>query len=399
MVQSLGLDLRASLLIKGAILAMVTWTVLAWRPRLLLPGALLTLAVLATPVRGITAGTASALSYDLPIAIRLLLLFFMSGFVIRSAVREPSRYLSNASLALRLGFWVVCANVLSGHLGLGHATYPSTGVGYKGFFFAGNELSALFLVLAAFVLYRSKTDGQWLRYLLLSVLVLVVGVSVGTKAAIASAVGLTLLVPVLRPWRLVPSGRAVAISCLVAVSLVFAAFNLREAIRESQSYQRISYVYDTLGWRRLVFSGRDELAAVYVRAVSQEVEPTNLLLGFGTGRIDLGPDVVVVESDPVDLAMLFGWPVAMAVVSGALTGILIGLVRLGRSPYAPLIVLVNSMLLIFAVIAGHVWTSGMLVIPWSLLTGLLWIDGTSHRQAFPFKQRRSLEAIHPSSGG
>jgi len=359
--------------LKLALMGALFFVTLTRSPMSVVAVSLASLVLIVTPLRQLMEGGSEALAFDLPVALRLMLFLLTLTFSVESAKRDPLRFLRLTRRTLRLGFVVVTASVLVGHLGLGLPTYQSTGLGHKGFFIAGNEVGALYIVLASFVLFELWQGRRWVSYWMITAVVIATGISLATKAGVIFGALAGLVVPLLRRpshfLRLAPLARLTFCAVGIAGVLLLS----RERITKSPAYSQFEYVYNSLGPKRLVFSGREEVAQSYLSKVRSESDAAPLLLGYGTSGLDLGPRVMV-ELDPVDVALMFGWPVALIGVTFGFLSILAPLRYAHRRPYAPLVVFVNALLLGLAFTAGHVWTSGMLGISWALLNGLLLVD-------------------------
>lgn len=367
LVQGLGIDANTSLLFKGALIVLLAVDLACRQPYafviLLLPFAG---AALARPLAELAGGNAAALSYDVPVALRVLLLPLIFAFAIGQIRENTARFERLATLTLTINFVLVCASILAGPLGFGLPTYASTGLGFKGYFVAGNELSAVLIVSAAFILSTAWRNSSASRYVLASVLSVLAAVLLATKAAILASIIICVAIPVLGNDRMRVAPRVVAAALMVFAGLVLSVYLLREPLISTALGQRLIFVYERVGLVDLVFSGRLEFFERYIASLRDTGGIWDALIGFGSSNL-LGSGPTSVELDFVDVAIVSGMPVAATMLVAATALVLASLTRVRSHPYAAGAFLANVLLLFFALTAGHVWTSGMLGIGWMLL--------------------------------
>ena len=125
----------------------------------------------------------------------------------------------------------------------------------------------------------------------------------------------------------------------------------------------------------VIFSDRNLYAMDFFARINDSLGFYPLL--FGSGSSVAQYEFKTIEIDFLDVAMYFGFPLALLCIILAFLSIIGPLALLKKRPYAPLVLVVNTLLFFLASIAGHVWTSGMLGIAWGALNGLLIIRFSS----------------------
>ena len=63
-------------------------------------------------------------------------------------------FIQAANIIFTYGFIFISINIIIGLLGYGFFTYPSFNIGYKGFFYAGNELGTLIIPIFGYFLFN-----------------------------------------------------------------------------------------------------------------------------------------------------------------------------------------------------------------------------------------------------
>ncbi|MCH8684178.1 O-antigen ligase family protein [Pedomonas mirosovicensis] len=212
--------------------------------------------LLATPnASGFGFESATALKALMPLVI---LLWCMDQQTARHRLIEiwPLRALWSAVLAVIL-------NMMLGLAGLGNSTYGTGehGIGIIGFFYAGNELGAVFTALSGFVLMWT-----WCRrrkiYVLVAGVVALIGVLIATKAAMLSAVMLALMVPAANQrgqWGKMPAGVAISLFILL-VALAITMARVWFILEAAGLADRLQYAYSRRGWTGILFFGAGQLS-------------------------------------------------------------------------------------------------------------------------------------------
>lgn len=306
----------------------------------------------------------SALSIEFVFSMKVFSIILMFLFAFEAFEYNKSLFIKNAHFCLYLGFWIVVANVLSGYLGFGQPTYASSQVGFKGFFVAGNELSALFIVLSAYKLQFVLIQQNKFAYLSYSLIVILVGVSIGSKSGIIFSLFLPFVLLVLNSKR--PLFSVISIFIFTAIVCCSFYFYLDFSIDSLPALSKVIYNYNDGGLERLIFSGRDDWVTTIVGSISDNSFFMRFLLGFGSAFILDNIGKHIVEVDPIDIYLLFGvLPLFIMILFSLFTFYIA--IKNFRKPFGPAVLLVNLGLFLFAIIAGHVWTSGMIGISWALL--------------------------------
>ena len=308
------------------------------------------------------------------------------GFVVQHAVKVITplvlffflldRYKRDDQLYLKLEqvMFINCgiflANILLGWFGVGFSTYgggvSATSIGVKGFFYAGNEISAMMIVFAGFYLARSYTQSK-LRFIFVAVMWLCVGVLISTKTAILSVIILVFAIPMVLEGRRIfqfnntPS--LVFYTLLVAVA--FQGLLIYQAFEGTLLFNKLSFFLAKGGWVGLILSGRDQFVTVMWDYFIAAESVSSMLIGNG---VSYYADHIKYSSE-MDLPDMFFWHGIVGVM--ITLGIFLMLTFYSAAnffkqlyPYARVVFLINVLLLIISNLSGHIFTSGMLAFLW-----------------------------------
>ncbi|TOP31048.1 O-antigen ligase family protein [Vibrio parahaemolyticus] len=177
-----------------------------------------------------------------------------------------------------LNLIVLMLNIFSGLFGIGYSTYGgghvSTGVGsgYKGFFYAGNEIGALLICFLP-VIYRRYCIGNSRYFIFISV-TLISAILLSTKTAILGTI-------IFISFTLISKYKFKTI--LVLPVLVFFAYLMHGQLINfvTLTTERLTYFLEQRGILFLIFSGRSEYIIDYFKYISENFDLMAFLFGWG----------------------------------------------------------------------------------------------------------------------
>ncbi|SEA40793.1 O-antigen ligase family protein [Alkalimonas amylolytica] len=283
---------------------------------------------------------------------------------------------------------VLLINFAFGFAGFGYAAYSPMeqielgSLGSSGFFVSANELSALLLILTAYQLHH-----YWVKYKLLYIVVaflaLFCALQLLTKTALFGVLLLVVLIPLVHLEAERRKHVALFIAGVAVVLLVSSPLWLGAMLQQLGLYQKLLWVWQEKGWFGLILSSRDLYMQQNMRVLTEHFPPWHWLLGVGQAGIALYQKKYFAESDFFDLQMFFG--VLALVFALGWFGYLLRLSWQARGrAEGRVLLLINSILLLLAALAGHVLTSGLLWLPWGC-----WCGYVLARQQMPAACKRS----------
>lgn len=295
---------------------------------------------------------------------------FLSVIIYFYYVRHQFRHYADKTLtyikkAIRTNTFILIANVLIGLFGLGYAQYNDT-IGFRGYFYAGNEVSGVLLLLFPFTLYQISIEKGIFnkKYLFYCLLLLVTGVLTVTKTAIFGTVLTLVFIPFIQPQA---PKRKKWVPFILLLLLPVTGFILYYVITQSGITERWLYFYEQNGiWSLL--SGRDgrveESMYHYLRTT-----PINQFLGLGGNT--------TVEMDPFDTLFNYGI-LGIFLVYGFYLYLLIRTrIHTKSSLYAPLAFFCDLLILFASSFSGHILFSGMAGIFIAIINGLVFYKSSS----------------------
>tara|TARA_B110000003_G_scaffold177264_1_gene176702 strand:+ start:9798 stop:11063 length:1266 start_codon:yes stop_codon:yes gene_type:complete len=380
MMLGLGVDASLSALYKSVLLTILLMYLSVFLPRRLLflltaicvlsLGEIVSIFLLDTDGNKIS----FLFQHILKVLTPLILLFFL---IDRS--KKDRLFFTRILTVIQINGLVFLCNMLAGVFGFGFSTYGQGGentIGSKGYFYAGNEISALLVVFCAFYLARAYLNNKF-YYILLSILSIGIGLLVSTKTSMLAVVLLVFLVPVLYEGRRlfllnnIPS--IVFVLTLLIISVQ--AFVIFEAFMNAPVYSRFLFFFEQHGLAGLLLSGRDTFLTELWLLFFQK----DLFLGFLFGHGVSYYAEFAKYSVEMDFFDMFFWHGLLGIFI-----LLIVFVHLSYKswvnfsdnayPFARVILVTNMMLLAISNFSGHIFTSGMLAFIWPCFVMLAYYD-------------------------
>ena len=313
--------------------------------------------------------SATYLSFVVQHAVKVVTPLVLFFFLLDRYKRDTQLYLK-LERVMFINCGIFLANIFLGWFGVGFSTYggavSATSIGVKGFFYAGNEISALMVVFAGFYLGRSYIQSK-LKFIFVAVMWLCVGVLISTKTSILSAVVLVFVIPLIyegrRIFSFTSSPSLIFYTALITIS--FQAFTLYQEFQETLLFGKLQFFFLKGGWLTVIFSGRDQFMLAMWEYFLAAESVMSMLIGNG---VSYYADHIKysVELDLFDMFFwhgVFGVVITLAIFL-TMTWPSAAYFFKKSHPYARVVFSINLLLLVVSNFSGHVFTSGMLAFLW-----------------------------------
>lgn len=296
--------------------------------------------------------------------------FFFKDLIKRQGVIELNRVFKLVSFS----YAVLAINILLKYVGLGYPMYRAGNIGSKGFFYAGNETSALLIILTAILGYQIYLNIDRWKYYAFMLLSLFVGLTISSKTGVLGIVLLMVLIPLERPSLQFELKKLKKLALTVIVFLPILVSGTWWALKQSSVYVRLSYYWDKLDLWTFLFSHRNVFFLDSLTVYKENYTTLEKWFGVGQARYELLNNNKIIEIDIADIFFAYGY-----------TGLLLFVILIGfmmiqswrfsefkKYTYSKLVFLMLIILLGISSIAGHVFNSGMSAIFIGLLFSLMY---------------------------
>ena len=310
------------------------------------------------------------------------------------ALKWPEKLRLYGRRCFKVSFVVLLGNLLLGLLGYGFSSYGDSNVegaeagddsiGIKGFFYAGNEVSGIFIILFAWALHRAWNKGV-ITYSFIAAIAMASGVLIATKAAMLASVILVFLIPIFNERNRLFNLTWLKVRIVLPVLIfgIVLAVTLIPIFESTGLLGRFMWFYEKKGIIGIILSGRDEFILTAIELFQHYGHWSDYLFGFSKTGLGVFTKNSM-EIDPIDLYFWHG-------LAGLVFFLLVSVVFLRLSYFAchlknsfwgPAALIINLSLIAVSFIAGHIFTSGMLAPLFGLVNGLAYLDYIKRKQLF-----------------
>lgn len=253
-------------------------------------------------------------------------------------------------------------------LGIGFQTYGEGTTGYKGFFYAQNDLCFVLSVLFFFTcgkLFRRLTFFNVLQAILLGFCIVLLGMKSGYILMLVSILYWIMRAEMTTIRRLV----TILMICLVFLTAMPLISEAMSSVVDRWMY------FSNVSSSFLDFfsSGRlERIPIAFEYCNASEVNPAWFLFGTGMRYGESLAPFGLIEMDPFDLFFQFGLPGVLLIIGYYLSFLFLKLPD-GKGHYR----MALAMAFVLSVAAGHVLNSALSAMIFAVLCGLAW---TTHSE-------------------
>jgi hypothetical protein len=370
-VLGLGIDIKLSVFYKSILLVLLMVYLARYSPTSLVTVLSFFFLLMLGESKAIFMLDSSAekLAFIVQHIVKLITPFVMLCFLYSHSTRDPEIYIRLKKIIdVNCLFFIL--NIFAGVLGYGYSTYGdevgATNIGIKGFFYAGNEISALLVLFSGFYMATSYTSSR-LKFIFFALLWCVVGALISTKTSILAVICLAFLIPMINDGKRLFALNNIAsvVFYLVLIAIFVQSIIIYETFQNTMMYGRLEYFYRNNGILGIILSSRDMFLLDMWEMFYQKASIFTLLFGNG---VSYYADSIKYSVE-LDLPDIFFWHgivglLVVLTIFASMTYFSVVNIRDKHYPFAGLVLLTNILLFFIANLSGHIFTSGMLSFMW-----------------------------------
>lgn len=295
---------------------------------------------------------------DIGSAVKTLLFITLSFAGFRYRYYFTINHLNLIKKIFLFNFVVVVVNVFSGLIGIGYTTYDSLpalgniGYGFKGYYYAGNELGVL--LLAFYPIIYDLFKSSKIKILVCNLCFLLTGILIGTKSAALA----TVLVMLYSMFFLAKKNILIRLMFITAIAFIPIIFSSLIYDYFEVFINKYNYIYDQKGWMGVIFSGRDQYLVLLLDYVSNNFSAYDFI--FGLGLFQAINSFKSVEVDIFDMGIWNGIPWSFFVYIYFIW-YFFEIRKYSKNNLVKITSFVLVLIFFISFIAGHVFTSAMLL--------------------------------------
>lgn len=262
---------------------------------------------------------------------------------------------------IKASFWIVAINLCLKFVGLGTPMYVTGNIGSKGYFIAGNEISALLLILSGFLgYYYLVIKNKVLAYILYGIGSLLLGFLISSKTGMVGVFLIQILILLSSgKLRFNNSRHRGVIKYLVGVFILIGG-GVIFFIRNSAIYERYSYFWHKMDLLTFVLSSRNLFFKEMLVIFSQEYSLIDKFIGVGNYHYEQLAGKII-EIDVLDLFFSNGY-IGVFVFLILLLLLYLQVRRNSKRysfPYSRLSIFMLILLSVLSCMSGHIFNSGL----------------------------------------
>lgn len=263
---------------------------------------------------------------------------------------------------IKLSYILLAINLSLKLVGLGYPMYTNGNIGSRGFFIAGNEISALLLILSGILAYYYWVINKNIRLFVVYGLVsFILGLLISSKTGMLGIVLIHALI-ILSTIRFdLKDKRGIkrlfyAIGAVLIVFLGIALFVQNSAIME-----RYLFFWYKMDFLTFILSSRNIYLAEMLPIFETSYTTVEKWIGVGNYRFEALANQII-EIDILDILFTYGY-LGVFLFCGLLVIYSSNIVKLMKNGvvfiYAKLSLICCSLLVILSCLSGHIFNSGI----------------------------------------
>ncbi|GGE02393.1 hypothetical protein GCM10010831_00190 [Psychroflexus salis] len=268
------------------------------------------------------------------------------------------------NVLVAFSFYLTCASILLKYVGFGYPMYNYGNIGSKGFFYAGNEISVLLLIMSAFLAKNLWVKNFKINYFFTFLLSFITALGIGSKTALFGILLIFFLIPIKRISLKTSLNKFIFASIAILILIPSLLVVSWEYIKRTELYIRVVYFYEKLDFITFLLSNRNTFLIDAVQVYINDYNWLEKLIGVGQSTFETKNGSSIIEIDFIDIFFAFGF-IGLLIFIGLIIYLWKQSKRLAKSPKFNYASFVNLMLFILVAIsstAGHVFSSGLAAI-------------------------------------
>lgn len=250
---------------------------------------------------------------------------------------------------------------------IGNSMYTSEGegdgIGSKGLIFAGNEISALLVIVTSGIQINCLNKKKYKLFFFFSFLGMLIALSILSKVATGGIAIVSILLLISQFKKCINKNRIKKKDLFILVFFIFLFFILigvgfTYVALYSNLPQRLSYFYDRVDLLTLIFSHRNIWAIDALNIFTHKYSIYQVLFGDGKNWYVFISNDKMVEIDLIDFLMTYGI-CGVLIVYGFLMYLLLKLFKNKYNPYRVYLIIAILLIIAISLTSGHILNSGI----------------------------------------
>ena len=292
-----------------------------------------------------------------------LLIPLITYFYFRSLInRDSSFFIRNIKRLVILDFLIISLNMLFGAFGFGYEQYASysTGesIGTIGYFYAGNELSILMIIVFSLVALLTWMNYKK-SYIFIAAFLLLLSLLKATKAAILGVLIIVFVVPFVVGFRK-KIHKYIVTNLLMFIILPIISYLLYVGVVQTGLYAKILGSFEKYDILTFIYSNRNNFAVNGWEVFNSQYSLFEQLFGVGQQHY-MKLAIKSAEIDMIDVLFYYGYFGLLFLLGLIATMFIKSFVQIRKKSFifARYSLFMIALLFMISLIAGHTFFSGL----------------------------------------
>ena len=206
-------------------------------------------------------------------------------------------------------FIIIVLNIFLRLFGLGFPMYVLNGleIGSKGFFYAGNEISATLLIVSSFLMYWFKLYNKKILFLIIGFITILTSLYLTSKTAILGSLLTLLYIQILNPASNKISAKSIFFYVIFFLFIIpTGTYFIINYLDSSDLMTRITYFWDRLDIYTFIFSSRNIYLFDFFEIYKKEYNIIEMIFGVGQSSFESLNNDQIIELDFFDIYFAYG---------------------------------------------------------------------------------------------
>lgn len=283
-------------------------------------------------------------------------------------------------------FLALVVNIFLRLFGLGFPMYSleALEIGSKGFFYAGNEVSAVLIIVSSFLMYWYQLYNKKMLFIIIGVVAILTGLYITSKTAILGTIFTFIYFFIFKPNR-----KRISIKSIVSFLLSFfillplGLYLIMEYLKTSDVMKRFSYFWKELDIYTFILSNRNTFLFDFIEIFKKEYNVIEMIIGVGQSTFETLNHNQIIELDFFDIyfaygvigVLLFLFYISFLLIKSKIKSLYRKTYLF--SSYSKYIVL---LLIVLSFLSGHIFNSGMAAIYMGCVFSLMYYKSNNENQ-------------------
>ena len=293
---------------------------------------------------------------------------FIAFLYFRSIFINKGHLLDRVYKWMFFSFIIIVLNIFLRLFGIGFPMYTMQGleIGSKGFFYAGNEISATLLIISSFLMYWFKLYNKPGLFIFIGVLAIVTGLYATTKTAILGTIFTFIYFLFLMPRRNMLTIKSLFIYIIFFfICMPIGGYFIIDYLESSDIMRRIAFFWDKLDIYTFILSNRNTFLFDMIEIFKEKYNIVEMLIGVGQSTFESLNNDHIIELDFFDIYFAYGLIGVLLFVLYTLFILIKAKLKLfsGKTfVFAPYTTYIALLLIVLSFLSAHIFNSGMAAI-------------------------------------